>query len=177
MADRPKAQMTLGVFSLAGLAVDSAGNLFIADIDNFRIRKVTTDGIIRTVVGNGQYGYSGDGGPAIQATFNVPLGVTADGAGNLYIPDSAANRVRKIAADGTVTTVAGIGAAGFSGDGGLAVNASLYVPLALAIDPTGNLFILDALSRVRRVSPDGIITTIAGDGGSLTGTPGDQFSR
>ncbi len=171
-----QAQMTLGVFSLAGLAIDSSGSLFIADIDNFRIRKVTPDGIIHTIAGNGQYGFSGDGGPAIQATFNRPFGVTADTAGNLYIPDGAANRVRRIAADGAVTTIAGNGAAGFSGDGGLAVNASLYYPLALAVDLTGNVYILDALSRVRRVSPDGIIMTIAGSGGALVGKPGDQFT-
>jgi uncharacterized protein (TIGR03437 family) len=171
-----QAQLTLGVFSLAGLAIDPAGNLFIADIDNFRIREVTPDGIIRTVAGSGQYGYSGDGGPAIQATFNRPSGVVGDAAGNLYVPDSAANRIRKIASDGTVTTIAGNGSAGFSGDGGLAVDASLYYPMAVAVDPAGNVYILDALSRVRRVSPDGIIRTIAGSGGALTGLPGDQFA-
>ena len=171
-----QARLTLGVFSLAGLAVDSSGNLFIADIDNFRIRKVTPDGLIQTVAGNGQYGFSGDGGPAIQAAFNRPFGIATDAAGSLYIPDGPSNRVRKIAADGTVTTIAGNGAAGFTGDGGLAVEASLYYPMAVTVDLTGNVFVLDALSRVRRVSPDGIITTIAGNGAALTATPGDQFT-
>ncbi len=148
----------------------------MSDIDNFRVRKVTPDGIILTVAGNGQFGYSGDGGPAIQATFGSPYGVTIDSAGALYIPDGAANRVRKIGPDGTVTTVAGNGSPGFTGDGGPAVQASLYYPIATAVDPIGNLYVVNALSRVRRVSPDGIIATIAGNGGVLNGTQGDQFT-
>jgi uncharacterized protein (TIGR03437 family) len=171
-----KAQLALAIFVLAGLAVDSSGNLYIADLDNFRIRKVTPDGIIRTVAGNGQFGYSGDGGPAVQATLNIPSSVTADAAGNLYVADAAGNRVRKIAADRTVTTVVGSGSPGFTGDGGPAVEASLYSPLAAGVDAAGNLYVLDALSRVRRVTPDGIINTFAGNGGAYAGNAGDQFS-
>jgi uncharacterized protein (TIGR03437 family) len=148
-----------------GLAVDAAGNLYIADSNNNRIREVSPSGIITTVAGNGTAGYSGDGGPATSAQLNVSMGLAADAAGNLYIADYTDNRVRKVSPGGTITTVSGNGVAGFSGDGGLANNAQLHGPHGLAVDAAGNLYIVDTgNNRIRAVSPSSIITTIAGNG-------------
>ena len=147
------------------LVLDPAGNLYIADTNNHRIRKVGTDGNISTFAGNGQAASSGDGGPATSAAMNSPEGLAIDQAGNLYVADTAGHRVRKITPDGTITTVAGNGSGGFTGDGGPATQASLYYPKGLAVDPSGNLFIADWLnSRVRVVTPDGTIYTAAGNG-------------
>jgi trimeric autotransporter adhesin len=151
----------------AGVAVDGAGNLYIADVNN-RIRKVSPVGIITTVAGNGAAGFSGDGGPATSAQLFDPVGVAVDGVGNLYIADYVNNRVRKVSPEGIITTVAGNGTAGFSGDGGPATSADLREPAAVAVDGAGNLYIADFdNNRVRKVSPEGIISTVAGDG-----TPG-----
>jgi sugar lactone lactonase YvrE len=148
----------------AGVAVDTAGNLFIADLGNNRIRKVSVDGIITTVVGTGKEGFSGDGGPAGEATLNAPHSVTVDGSGNLFIADTLDNRVRKVGVDGIITTVAGTGEEGFAGDGGKATAARLDGPEEVAVDSAGNLFIADLYNhRVRKVTPDGIITTVAGN--------------
>ncbi len=147
------------------LVFDAAGNLYIADTNNHRIRKVGTDGNISTFAGSGEASSSGDGGPATSAAMNSPEGLTIDSAGNLYVADTASHRVRKISPDGTITTVAGNGAGGFQGDGGPATEASLYYPKGLAMDPSGNLYIADWLnSRIRVVTPDGIISTVAGTG-------------
>src|SRR3989454_4287472 len=152
----------------SGVAVDSAGSLFISAVN--RIRKVSASGIITTVAGGGTPGYSGDGGPAINAQLgnaflgNLPFGVAVDGAGNLFIADTNNNRIRKVSSDGIITTVAGNGSQGFSGDGGPAINAQLAGPNSVAVDSAGNLFILDFYNnRIRKVSSDGIITTIAGN--------------
>jgi sugar lactone lactonase YvrE len=144
-----------------GLAVDAAGNLFIADSDNNRVRKVDSSGVINTIAGNGAAGYSGDGGQAVQSTLNLPMGLTFDNAGNLYIADSGNFVVRKVTSNGVITRVAGSGIPGQAGDGGLATNAQL-IPNNLLVDHTGNLIIQDGLS-LREVSPDGIISTIAGN--------------
>lgn len=147
------------------MALDNAGNLFIADSIAARVRKISRNGPITTVAGTGTGGYSGDGGPAISAQIN-PLAVTVDAAGNLYIAETA--RVRKVSTLGVITTVAGNGDPGCSGDGGPAINAQLAISpqlssASLAIDNAGNLYISDAGNyRVRKVSPDGIITTVAG---------------
>jgi trimeric autotransporter adhesin len=146
-----------------GLAVDSAGNLYIADDLNYRIRKVTPAGVITTVAGNGTKGYSGDGGKATSAQLSRTSGLAVDAAGSIYIAN--AYRIRKIAPDGVITTVAGNGERGFSGDGGKATSAQLSRIGGLAVDAAGNLYIADAGNfRIRKVTPDGMITTVAGNG-------------
>ncbi|MER7670179.1 RICIN domain-containing protein [Kitasatospora sp. NPDC096128] len=148
-----------------GVAVDGAGTLYIADAGNHRIRKVTADGTISTVAGTGTAGFGGDGGPAIKAQLDSPFWVVVDGAGVLYIADYSNDRVRKVAADGTISTVAGTGAAGFGGDGGPAVEAQLNRPHGLALDGAGTFYIADSLNhRVRKVTADGTISTVAGTG-------------
>jgi sugar lactone lactonase YvrE len=144
---------------------DASGNLFIVDCNNQRIRKVSANGVITTVAGNGSAGYSGDGGPATNASMNTPNGIAIDASGNLFISDGYNNRIRKVDQNGIITTVAGNGTAGYSGDGGLAINARLYNTVGLAVDASGNLFIADCYNyRIRKVSTNGIITTVAGNG-------------
>ena len=148
-----------------GLALDSAGNIYIADYMNQRIRKVDTSGIITTVAGNGTADYSGDGGLATQAQLDWPSGVAVDSAGNIYIADSTSHRIRKVDTSGIITTVAGNGNRGFSGDGGPATDASFYHPWAVAVDSAGNIYIADYYDhRIRKVDNSGIITTVAGNG-------------
>ena len=147
-----------------GVAVDTAGNLYIAEFGNNRVRKVATNGNISTLAGNGVNGFSGDGGQAGNAMLNGPQTVAVDSQGNVYVGDTANNRVRKVAPNGVITTVAGSGDAGYSGDGGSAVNAQVGNPVAVAVDSAGNLYIADGSSRVRKVFLSGVITTIAGSG-------------
>jgi len=149
-----------------GVAVDTAGNVYIADRGNHRVRKVTPGGVISTVAGTGTAGSSGDGSAASGATLNTPFGVCLDGAGNLYIAEFTGDRVRKVsAATGVISTVAGNGVGGYAGDGGLAVNAELDSPKAVAVDAAGDIYIADAVNNVvRMVSPSGYISTVAGTG-------------
>ena len=148
-----------------GLAMDASGNLYIADSFNVRVRKVDRYGTITTFAGNGFSGFSGDGGPATLAQLYDPEGVAVDGAGNVYIADSAESRVRKVSASGTITTFAGNGTAGFSGDGGLATLAELNTPKGVAVDGSGNVYIADVYNeRIRKVDTSGTITTVAGNG-------------
>jgi uncharacterized protein (TIGR03437 family) len=145
----------------SGVAVDSGGNLYIADVGNSRIRKVS-NGVITTVAGGGMQ--SGDSGPATSAEMSGPAGVAVDSAGNLYIADTLDNRIRKVS-NGVISTVAGNGTPGFSGDNGLATSAELNGPVGVAVDSAGNLYIADSGNyRVRKVS-GGVITTVAGSGG------------
>ena len=135
-----------------GVAVDAAGNLYFSDTDNQRVRKVSPSGIITTVAGNGNPGFSGDGGPATSASLQGPFGIAVDATGNLFIADTSNNRIRKVSTSGIITTVAGSGNAGFSGDGGPATSASLDTPLGVTVDASGNLFISDSgNNRIREV--------------------------
>jgi sugar lactone lactonase YvrE len=144
----------------AGIALDAASNLYIADAANQRVRKVSANGVITTVAGNGTIGFSGDNGPAVLAQMNAPIGVAVDSAGNLYIADANNNRIRKVS-NGVITTVAGNGNPFLGGDGGPAQNASMN-PSGVALDGAGNLYIVDTGNgRIRKVS-NGIVTTIAG---------------
>src|SRR5262249_21380063 len=164
--------------SPSGIALDSAGNLYIADSGNHRIRKVdAATGIITTVAGNGQLGFSGDDGPAIQANFYLPTGVAVDAGGNIYIVDFGNKRIRRVsAASGRLTTIAGTGVLGFNGDNTPAKDASLgllFVPALISIDPMGNVIFADRNNqRIRKISmSDGKISTIAGTG--IEGFGGD----
>ncbi|MGD0497335.1 MAG: putative Ig domain-containing protein, partial [Bryobacteraceae bacterium] len=159
------------------LALDGSGNVYIAEQGccggqgitpiNHRVRKVSPGGTITTVAGNGSPGYSGDGGPAASAQLYFPYGLAADASGNLYIADSGNYRIRKVSASGVITTVAGNGTSGYSGDGGPATSAQLNFPYGLAADASGNLYIADSNNqRIRKVSASGIITTVAGNGTS-----------
>jgi sugar lactone lactonase YvrE len=148
-----------------GVAVDSAGNLYVADTANSRIRKIS-NGVITTVAGNGTPGFSGDNGPATSARLFEPVGVAVDSAGNLYIADFRNSRVRRVS-KGVITTVAGNGRGGFSGDNGPATSAQLVEPFGVAVDSADNLYIADGEDgRIRKVT-NGVITTVAGNG-----TPG-----
>lgn len=143
------------------VAADGTGNIYITELVGGRIRKVSANGIITTVAGNGILSYSGDGGPATAAQLNSPSAVAVDGSGNYYILDPGNSRVRQVSTAGTITTVAGNGTSGSSGDGGAATSAQLYFPHGVAVDGAGILYIAD-WGAVRKVSPNGIITTIAG---------------
>ena len=164
------------LFGPTGIAVDSSGNLYIADTTNDRIRRVTPSGIITTVAGNGKVGYAGDGGPAVSTSLTIPGGVAVDKSGNLFIFDNT--RIRKVSTTGIITTVAGNGTRGFSGDGGPATQAQFTPARGIAVDSSGNIYIGDTSNnRVRKISAaDGTISTFAG-GGSVSqdnGAPATQ---
>lgn len=163
------------------VAVDASGNVYIADYQNNRIRKVTVStGVITTVAGTGTSGYTGDGGSPFSAEISYPLGVAFDSTGNLYIADSGNNVVREIAASsGNITTVAGNHLFGYSGDGNLAASAEMNNPSSIAVDSSGNLYIADSGNNVVRkvTASTGIISTIAGDGsGGYAGDGGPATS-
>jgi uncharacterized protein (TIGR03437 family) len=167
-ATKAKLNITTG-----GLAADADGSLLIADNDNTRIRRVTPDGIINTVAGNGQFRAS-SGLPATSTALYLPFSIAFDGAGNLYTAEAFLNRIRKIGPNGLATSFAGTGESGFSGDNGPAGQAVLSWPFGVAADRSGNVYIADTFnSRVRRVSPDGQIVTIAGGGTATQTSIGD----
>lgn len=154
------------------VAVDHAGNLFIADSENARIRRVDAHGIITTVAGDGTLDDSGDGGPATSAELGGPSGVAFDAAGNLYIADLT-GRIRKVDTHGVISTVAGKSASGYSGDGAPALSAELNLPTDVVVDSTGRLYIVDhGNNRIRVVGTNGIIDTVAGNG--TVGASGDE---
>lgn len=153
------------VYNPYDAAFDAAGNIYIADYTNHRIRKINTSGVISTIAGTGTSGYSGDGGDATAARLNSPIGLTVDAAGNVYIADYGNQRVRKVTTAGVITTVAGTGTIGSSGDRGAATAAGLYNPSDVVLDTAGNIYIADCYNqRIRRVNTSGIITTYAGTG-------------
>jgi sugar lactone lactonase YvrE len=150
-----------------GIAVDSKGNVYFSDSGNNRIRRVSvTDSSISTIAGDGTGAYYGDGAGAAYSEVNHPTSLIIDAQDNIYFADSLNHRVRKIAAaDGKITTVAGIGYAGKNDNGGLAVNAELHYPSSVSVDSPGNLYIADQINnRVRMVTTNGLIWTIAGSG-------------
>jgi uncharacterized protein (TIGR03437 family) len=157
------------IASPGGMTADSAGNLYISDLNGSSIYKLDKSGVLTTVAG-GAFGFSGDGGPATKAALYFPSGVAVDSAGNIYFADKGNNRVRKVDTKGIITTFAGTGTAGYSGDGGPATSAKLGLNLTaayqgVALDSAGNLYIADPQNnRIRMVNPSGIITTFAGNG-------------
>jgi sugar lactone lactonase YvrE len=159
---------TAALLSAPGsLALDHQGNLYILDRNNNRVRKVDPAGMITTFAGVGTYGFSGDGGPATAAEISESNGMAVDAAGNVYIADTDNARIRKVDLKGIITTIAGTGKPGFSGDGGPAAKAQLSAPTSLAIDAAGNLYFVDATSgtletdRIRKIAADGTITTVS----------------
>jgi len=157
-----------------GIAVDSSGNLYIAQLSiNSVVRKVDTSGIITTVAGKGTPGYSGDGGLATNASLNYPQAVAVDSSGNLYIADSSNYLIRKVAPNGIISTVAGTGINGHSGDGGPATAAEVNFPEAVTVDPAGNLYISEGDNIVRKVDTSGNISTVAGNVHLAGGYGGD----
>jgi len=158
--------------NLTALAIDKAGNLYVAEastvVSTALIRKIALDGTIHTIAGQLARGCCGDGGPVSQATFFGASGLARDAQGNLYLTDLLDHKLRKVAADLTVATIAGSGLPGFGGDNGPAADAILNAPQNVAVDAAGNVYIADTgNNRLRMVSPDGKIRTIAGDGVSL----------
>ena len=157
------------------MAFDDAGNLFISSGVAQTVREIQKNGTIVTYAGGNTGGFSGDGRPATKAQLFKPYGLATDAAGNLYIADSGNNRIRRVDTSGTITTFAGTGTGGFSGDNGPAIQAELFSPLQLAFDAKGNLYISDSGNyRIRMITPAGIITTVAGAG--VSGGSGDGGS-
>ena len=151
-----------------GLDRDQAGNLYVADSFNHRVRKLSPNGIIETVAGTGMEGYAGDGGRAVNAKLAGPMDVKIGPLGHIYILERDNHCVRRVDPAGEITTWAGIGSPGFYGDGGLATRAQLNTPYGIAVDDEGNVYVADSENhRVRKISSDGFITTVAG-----IGTPG-----
>jgi trimeric autotransporter adhesin len=156
-----------GLFQPIAVAVDGAGSVYISEFGG-AIRKVTADGIITRVAGTGNRGFGGDNGPAVSALLDAPYGLAVDSAGNFYIADTGNNRIRKVNASGVITTIAGTGQPGFSGDSGYATNAQLSGPTRIALDAAGDLYFVDLVNfRVRKIDVNGIITTVAGGGQRL----------
>lgn len=158
--------------------LDSKGNIFVADLENHRIRKITRDGVVTTVAGTGVPGYSGDGGPALSAQLNSPWGILIDKEDNLLIADSNNDVIRKVDSDGIIRTIAGNGQEGYEGDGGPATSAKLNTPQSLAVDAAGRIFIGDEHNdAIRVVELDGTIRSFIGSKGpgySGDGGPASQ---
>jgi hypothetical protein len=155
------------LYNPLGVAADNSGNVYIAEYNHHRVRKVTAaTGIINVFAGTGTASSTGDSGQATSATITAPSGVAVDASLNVYIAESAGYRIRKVTTDGKIATVAGTGTLGFSGDGGRATSANLNTPYGVTVDPSGNIYITQLTdNRTRKVTTDGNITTIAGNGG------------
>ena len=156
---------TLASFALpVAVAYDAKGDLYVSDSYNCRIRRINSVGVVSTYAGTGICGYGGDGGPATSAMLSYSYGAAFDGHGNLLVADTGNNRIRKITPAGMITTIAGNGTFGYSGDGGAALEASLAAPGAVSADPRGNLYVADEANYViRKVDSAGIIHTVAGN--------------
>lgn len=160
--------------SPASIALDGSGNLYISDITKHCIRKVSKSGVISTVAGTGTPGYNADGIPAVSAQLNQNWGVAADAAGNLYISDQSNCRIRKVNTSGIISTIAGTGTPGYSGDNGPATWAAIQPPIGIAVDGAGNVYIGDPSShRIRKISPSGTISVFAGTNASSSSYGGD----
>ncbi len=157
-------------FTPTGVASDAAGNVYVADLARNMVRKISTSGAVSNFAGTGNAGFAGDGGPASAALLNSPRAVAVDGAGNVYIADTGNNRIRLVTPNGTITTIAGNGFPGSSGDAGPALSAQVGAVIALAADASGNVYFTDG-TRVRKVLSSGFISTIAGNG--VAGYSGD----
>ncbi len=158
--------------SPSGICVDAAGNIYISEFNNNRVRKVNTSGIISTVAGNGGTVAIGDGGPATSATLNRPMGIRIDATGNLLITEMFGSRIRKVNTSGIISTIAGNGTSGYSGDGGPATSAKINGPNDVHIDASGNIYIAESWNHcVRKINSSGIISTFAGIG--VQGNSGD----
>ncbi len=159
------------------IGIDGSGNIYIADNAGPRIRKISTSGIISTIAGGATTGFSGDGGPATAAMLGSAFGFAFDRYGNVFFTDAVNQRIRKIDASGIITTIAGNGSSGFSGDGGAATAAALNNPHGIAIDSSGNLYVADASNqRIRKITTSGIISTFAGSSGGFSGDGGAATS-
>jgi hypothetical protein len=151
-------------------ALDNSGNIYIADYTNYRIRKVNGAGIITTIAGTGTSGHTGDGGPATLATIGPAIGIIVDVVGNVYFTEGANQTIRKINTAGIITTIAGNGTTGFSGDGGPATAAQFAGPNSLLVDKKGNIYVCDLINNhIRKINTSGIITSIAGTGVGIAG--------
>lgn len=158
-----------------GVAVDAAGNVFVVDGTNKRVRKISTSGIVTTVAGNGGSGFTGNNVPATTATFKNIFGIAVDGSGNLFICDAENSCVRKVDGAGIITTIAGTGVADYTGDGGAASAATLRKPIGVYAHPSGDIYIADSYNNnIRKIDAAGIISTVAGSG--IQGFNGDGLA-
>jgi len=163
------------VSQATGVVADAAGNLYVADIGNNRIRKISPSGVITTIAGTSTAGFTGDGGQATSAQLNQPHNVALDAAGNIYIASYADHRIRKVSTTGVISTIAGTGTAGSAGDGGQATSAQLNLPVSVTLDPAGNLYISERGNhKIRRIDTSGVITTYAGTGTATYSGDGGQ---
>ena len=156
-----------------GLALDGAGNVFVADSRNHRIRRIDPQGVITTFAGTGNVGYGGDGGPATEAWLNYPSGLAMDGVGNIFVADYSNHAIRRIDSQGVITTFAGTGKRGYAGDGRAATTALLAFPQQVVADGEGNVYVADSGNdRIRRIDTQGMISTFAGTGTAGSGGDG-----
>jgi DNA-binding beta-propeller fold protein YncE len=157
------------LFYPAGVAIDPHGNVIVADFSNHRIRKITPAGVVSTLAGSGINGFRD--GPGVDAQFTDPSGLAVDAAGNAYVADEGNNRIRKIAPDGIVTTLAGTGARGFRD--GAAAEAQFAAPMGIAVDPSGDIFVADSGNhRIREITPAGIVTSLTASTSGARGPGG-----
>jgi sugar lactone lactonase YvrE len=163
----PLAAVNAPLGNVSAVATDTKGNLYVADSDNSLVLRITPDGTLSVVAGNGTAGSSGDGGSATGASLNTPAGLAVDSAGNLYIAETSSHRIRKVS-NGVIMTFAGNGMADFTGDGGPATNASLRYPQGVAVDSAGNVYIADTANNLIRKVSGGVITTFVGNGTTVS---------